>query len=245
MEPTSVPEDQARRAPANRDEFAGALNYTLTGPELTDAAIAEGCRLALELRVGMLTVRGSDIDYTARQLEGSGVVCAGVVGQAGGASTTPAKLYETKDLLRRGARSIEVVLNTGKLRSRQFQYVEMELMQLSKAAHEAGGKLTAVLEMALLAEDVKLIALKICKRAEADVVKGAGATEADAALMKRVLKDVCGMETEAGGGVEAALESYAQGAVRLSTGAAAGLMGEFEAREKALAGAAEPTGAGG
>ncbi len=52
------------------------------------------------------------------------------------------------------------MLNIGKLISRQFQYVEMELMQAAKACHEEGAVLKVIFENAYLTEDLKIIAAK-------------------------------------------------------------------------------------
>ena len=64
-----------------------------------------------------------------------------------------------------------MVINIGKLLSRQFQYVETELLQMAKACHESGAILKVIFENAYLTDDLKIIACKICKRAEVDFVK--------------------------------------------------------------------------
>jgi len=78
-----------------------------------------------------------------------------VAGFPHGSTTTAAKLYEARDLLRRGAREIDMVLNIGKLISRQFQYVEMELAQMAEACHDAGAILKVIFENAYLTDELK------------------------------------------------------------------------------------------
>ena len=88
-----------------------------------------------------LIVRPSDVDNALRWLGPGSLIVGSTAGYPDGSTTTGAKLYEGRDLLRRGAREIEMVVNVGKLVSRQFQYVEMELLQMAKSCHESGAPL--------------------------------------------------------------------------------------------------------
>ena len=103
-------------------------------------------------------------------MNGSGVRVASTVGFPHGSSNTAAKLYEGRDLLRRGAKEIDMVINIGKMISRQFQYVETELLQMAKSCQESGALLKVDLFEVSLTEDLKIIATKICKRIEVDFV---------------------------------------------------------------------------
>lgn len=206
-------------------DLARLLVRPMLFPDAGDDALHSGLQAALGAGFGSVCVRPSDVDASVRLLAGSGVVVGSVVGFPHGGSTTAVKVYETRDLLRRGAREIEMVVNLGKLRSRQFQYVEAEVMQVAQACHESGAVMKLVLENSVLTEDLKVIACKIAKRSEADVVKTATGFarrsadwEADLVLLKRVLKDVC--EVEAGEGVdtlEGVLRARELGAGRMCT----------------------------
>jgi deoxyribose-phosphate aldolase len=130
-----------------------------------------------------------------------------------------------------------MVLNIGKLISRQFQYVETEILQISQTCHESGALLKVIFENAYLTEDLKIIACKICKRAEADFVKTStgfapsGATREDLILMKRVVKDVC--RVKAAGGVrtlDQALEVYDLGCDRFGATQTAAILDAWKAR---------------
>jgi deoxyribose-phosphate aldolase len=250
MDPNSLsPEDTVTRpAPATYEELAKAVDLPLLRPELTDEDVASGILSAVECGLAAVVVRPSDVDQAVRLTEGSGVVTASVAGFPHGTSTTAVKLYEIRDLLRRGARDVEMVANHGKLVSRQFQYVEMEIYQAAKACHESGAVLKVIFEFGALAEDLKVIALKMCKRAEADYVRASGAFAGsvsrpeDLALMKKVLKDFCRVKV-AGGVVslDAALENWGLGADRIGSSAAAAILGEWRTRLSA-ASAGAPAG---
>jgi deoxyribose-phosphate aldolase len=224
------------------EELSSRMVHALNGPELTDDEILDGCRRAADYGVASVLVRPSDIDAAVRQLDGTAVAPGAAAGFPHGASTTAVKLYEIRDLIRRGAREVELVVNIGKLISRQFQYVETEILQASRACHESGALLTINLETPLLARDLKIIALKICKRCEADFVKTSTGFapavdfDADLALLGSVLKGVC--RIEACGGIEsldAALSLCALGADRIGTAHSAAILDEWRARLEAAA----------
>ncbi len=153
------------------DDIAQMIEHSLLRPELSEEDVRTGCEIARQYRVAAVNVRPSDVDQAVRWMEGSGVAVASVVSFPHGSATTSVKLYETRDLLRRGAKEIDTVLNLGKIISRQFQYVEMELQQMAQACHEAGAILKVAFENAYLTEDLKTIACRLCKRAEVDYAR--------------------------------------------------------------------------
>ena len=121
----------AYQAPTTYEELAGMIEHSLVRPDLTEDLVAAGCRLAYDYRVAAAVVKPCDVDIAVRILDGSGVAVASVAGFPHGSSNTATKLYEGRDLLRRGAKEISLVVNVGKMISRQFQYVETEIMQMA------------------------------------------------------------------------------------------------------------------
>lgn len=216
---------------------AKMIDHSLLRPELTKEQVEEGCRIAREYNVATVCARPSDLDMVVRMLDGSDVLPTSVSGFPHGDSTTGTKLYECRDLLRRGAREVDMVINIGKLIARDFQYVETELLQMAKACHESGALLKVIFENAYLTNDLKVIACKICKRAEADFVKTStgfapsGYTKDDLLLMKRSVKDRC--RVKAAGGVrslETALEVYQCGCDRFGATQTAKILEDWKAR---------------
>ncbi|MBI5283355.1 MAG: deoxyribose-phosphate aldolase [Candidatus Solibacter usitatus] len=243
------PAPEARPALTTLQALAALFDHALLRPDLTDDDIATGCRMAVGHGIAAVTVRPTDIELAARLLDGSSVVTASTAGFPHGASTTAVKIYEARDLVRRGAREIGLVLNTGKLLSRQFQHVEMEVLQAARACHESGARFKAILESCYLAADIKVIALKICKRCEADFVVTAtgfgpsGWQPGDLPLMARVLRDVCLIE--AAGAIETlddALSAYSLGASRIGSSHTAAILDEWKARLAADSAAADSGG---
>jgi deoxyribose-phosphate aldolase len=241
-----VNEPPSRPPLATYEGLAKMIDHSLVRPELTEEQVEAGCRLAREYGVASVSVRPGDVDLAAQWLSGSSVAVGSVAGFPHGSSTTAAKLYEVRDLLRRGAREMDVVLNIGKLLSRRFQHVETELRQLADACHEAGALLKVIFENAYLTDDLKIIACKIAARSGVDFVKTStgfapsGCTLEDLRLMR--LHCPPEVRIKAAGGVrtlEKALEVYQAGCDRFGATATATILDAWKARLMEMA--AEPS----
>ena len=222
---------------ATCEDFAGLLGLALLWPGLTGERVAAGLSLAKRLGLACACVRPSDVDLAVRLLEGSPVKPASVVGFPHGTQTTAAKLYEARDLLRRGARELDAVVATPNLLSREFQYVEIELAQLSELCHKEGARLRAILENAYLTDELKIIACRAAEHAQVDFVSTStgfapsGYTLADAKLMRQHLPEAIGVE--AAGGLrtlDQVLEALQAGCARVATGNAGAILDEWQAR---------------
>jgi deoxyribose-phosphate aldolase len=172
MEPAVT---EARPPLTTYEALAKMIDHSLVRPELTDDQVIEGCALAKCYQVATVSVRPCDVDMAVRLLDGSGVIVGSISGFPHGSTTTAAKLYETRDLLRRGAKEIDMVINIGKLISRHFDYVEMELTQMAEACHENGALLKVIFENGYLTDELKIIACQISTRAGVDFLKTSSA----------------------------------------------------------------------
>jgi deoxyribose-phosphate aldolase len=151
-------------------DLAGLIDYALTRSELSEGDVARGCELAKQRGVASVIVRPSDVDLAARWMAGSGARLGTLADSPHGYSTTAAKTYAARDLLRRGVQEIDTVMNTGKLVSRQFQYLETELLQMADACHQSAALLKVNLESEFLTEELNIIACRIARRAGADYI---------------------------------------------------------------------------
>jgi deoxyribose-phosphate aldolase len=217
------------------EDIAGMMEHPVLRPELSEEEVHTGCEIARHYRIATVTVRPSDADLAVEWMRGSGIAVGSVVGYPHGASTTSVKLYETRDLLRRGVTEIDTVINIGKMISRQFQYVEMELEQMAAACHEAGAILKVAFENGYLTDDLKTIACKIVKRSGADYARTSTPfgplpySLVDVALMKRLLGDRA--KIKASGGVRTitdVLELREAGCARVGTIATVGILEDWK-----------------
>jgi deoxyribose-phosphate aldolase len=217
--------DQDSRPPLTTFEsLAGMIDHAMLSPHLTEDDVRDGCDLAARYKVATVTVRPGDIDIAIRALRGTGIAVASVSGFPHGSANTATKIYEVRDLLRRGCREIDLSMNTGKLRSRQFAYLETELLQAAKACHEEGAKLKVIIETAFLDLELKLIACKLVKRTESDFAvtssgfAPAGAKVEDVKLMAEKCRWRAGIKAAQGiDTLDFALALYEAGADRLGT----------------------------
>jgi len=151
-------------------DLAQLVEYNLLGPQLNEEAVHHGCEIAKRYAIAAVIVRPSDVDLAARWVAGSGVRLCAPSGSTHGDATTAAKTYEARDLLRRGVQEIDTVMNTGKLLSRQFQYLETELLQMAESCHQSGALLKINLESEFLNEELNIVACRIARRAGADYI---------------------------------------------------------------------------
>jgi deoxyribose-phosphate aldolase len=219
------------------EDIAAMMEHPVLQPELSEEEVHTGCEIARQYRIAAVTVRPSDADLAVSWMRGSGIVVGSIVSYPHGSSTTSVKLYETRDLIRRGVTEIDTVINLGKMISRQFQYVEMELQQMAEACHEAGAILKVAFENGYLTDDLKTIACKIVKRAGADYARTSTPfgpspySLADVALMRRLLGDRA--KIKASGGVRTitdVLELREAGCTRVGTIATVAILEDWKAK---------------
>jgi len=148
-----------------------------------------------------------------------------VIGFPLGQSTTETKILETIDAVKNGADEIDMVINGGKLKDKEYDYITDEIARIKSACQNRN--LKVILETDLLTQEEIKIACELCIKGGADFVKtstgfvknGVGAKAEDVKLMYETVKDA-GLQVKASGGIrdkEAALKMIEAGAVRLGT----------------------------
>jgi deoxyribose-phosphate aldolase len=211
------------------EDLAGLIGYTLIRPDLTEEDVARGCQAAKQYGVAAVIVRPSDVDAVARWVANTPVRLASIVDVPHGYSCTSAKIYAARDLLRRGAREIETVMNTGKLLSRQFQYLETELFQMAEACQQSNALLKIFLESEYLTEELKIVACRVAKRAGAEFL--APSEAADLPLLRSHARDRLKLETSlTDASPEAALALRDAGCARVRTSDPAPLLEAWKTR---------------
>ena len=148
-------------------------------------------------------------------------VCT-VIGFPNGNYTTATKVFETKDAVANGADEIDMVINVGMLKAKEYDYVLNEIKAIKEAC--AGRILKVIIETCLLTDEEKIKMCEIVTASGADFIKTstgfstAGATFADVELFaKHVGPNV---KIKAAGGISsmADAEKFIElGASRLGT----------------------------
>ncbi|HTY60749.1 MAG TPA: deoxyribose-phosphate aldolase [Acidobacteriota bacterium] len=214
------------------EQLAAYIDHTLLRADATAADIEKLCSEAREYSFCCVCVNGSRVRDACRLLEGSNVKVASVAGFPLGAMSTAAKCLEIQGALDDGAREIDVVLNVGRLKDGDDNYVLRELCDIVRAA--AGQTVKIILENCLLTNDEKVRACRLVMASGAQFVKtstgfgSGGATVEDVALMRKIVGPAFGVK--AAGGIRDAKIAMAMieaGATRVGTSAGVAIVRSF------------------
>lgn len=223
-------------------EIAKSIDHSLLRPELDDAFITAGCRLAVQYDVASATVRPADVARAWVLLKGSTVVVGTVVGFPHGSSTTKTKVFEARLAIEAGAREVDMVIDIAGLISGRADDVRDQIAAVVDVAHKSGALVKVILENAYLSDAQKVRGCQLVEAAGADFVKTStgfaptGATMEDLALMRRTVSPR--VQVKAAGGVrtlDALLAVLEVGVTRVGATATAAILDEFRARKAAAA----------
>ena len=200
------------------------FDHTILKADATRKDVKRVCDEAMAYSFCSVCVNSYYVPYVANLLHGSDVKICSVVGFPLGAMSTRAKALEAKIAVMDGADEIDMVINVGALKDRDYSVVLEDI----KAVKEACGEniLKVIIETCLLTDDEKVKACELAKVAGADFVKtstgfgSAGANVDDVRLMRETVGPDMGIK--ASGGIhdkEFAKELVDAGANRLGTSA--------------------------
>jgi len=203
----------------NRQELARYIDHTLLKPEATPDAVVQVCREAVTYHFAAVCVNPVFVPLAAKELAGSDVAVCSVVGFPLGATSTASKVCETELAVAKGATEIDMVIPVGLLKAGKTAEVRGDIAAVAAACHGQGAILKVILETALLTDDEKVIACRLCQEAGADFVKTstgfstAGATAADVALMRKTVGPDMGVKAAGG------IHNYAEAMAMIEAGA--------------------------
>jgi deoxyribose-phosphate aldolase len=219
-------------------DIAKAIDHSLLRPELDDAFIEEGCRLAAEYDVASVCVRPADVRRAAGILAGTDVAVGTTIGFPHGGHATATKVEEARRALADGARELDMVIQIGALKSGRDADVQADIAAVVEVAHEAGAIVKVIFENAYLTDDEKVRACRLSEAAGADFVKTStgfaptGATHDDLRLMRANTAPHIGVK--AAGGVrtlDGLLEVMALGVTRIGATQTKAIIDDFRARK--------------
>jgi deoxyribose-phosphate aldolase len=204
------------------NNLAGYIDHTLLKPEASRKDIEKLCAEAREFNFHAVCVTGSWVTQARHFLDGCDVRVATVVGFPLGATDSDTKRFETEAAIDNDAQEIDLVINIGRLKDGEDDYVLRELRDVVEAAAERPVKV--IIETCLLTRAEKIRACHIVQEAGAQFVKTStgfstgGATIADVRLLRETVGEKFGVK--AAGGIrdtETALAMIRAGATRLGT----------------------------
>ena len=223
-------------------DIAKTIDHSLLRPELDDAFVEDGCRLAAEYDVASVCVPPVHVPRAAAILAATDVKVGTVVGFPHGYATTETKVAETRQALAAGATEIDMVIQIGALKSGRDADVQADIQAVVDVAHQAGAIVKVIFENAYLTDDEKVRACHLTEAAGGDFVKTStgfapsGATHDDLRLMRANTSSHIGVK--AAGGVrtlDALLEVMALGTTRIGATATKTIIDDFRARKAGAA----------
>lgn len=205
------------------------IDHTLLSPTATEADILKLCEEALKYNFYSVCVNSCYVPIAKQALGKSDVKICSVVGFPLGAMSTDAKIYEAKKAIEEGANEIDMVMNIGRLKSKNHVAVLKDISNVKRAIGLTPLKI--ILEISELSKNEIVKACEICIDAKADFVKTStgfsksGATLTAVKIMKKSVRDH--LKIKASGGIrdaETAQKYIDVGVDRIGTSSGVAMM---------------------
>ncbi|WP_299130347.1 deoxyribose-phosphate aldolase [uncultured Winogradskyella sp.] len=212
-------------------ELNNYFDHTLLSPLATEADILKLCDEALKYQFYAVCVNSSYVPFAKQALGQSKIKICTVVGFPLGAMSTEAKIYEAKKAIEQGASEIDMVMNVGRLKSKNYVAVLKDIANVKSAIGIV--PLKVILEISELSKNEIVKACEICVDARADFVKTStgfsksGATLTAVKIMKKSMKGQ--LKIKASGGIsdlQTALKYVDVGVHRIGTSSSVDIINE-------------------
>ncbi|HFI0048345.1 TPA: deoxyribose-phosphate aldolase [Streptococcus suis] len=205
------------------------IDHTVLKPETTKEQVAKVLEEANEYDFASVCINPTWVSFAAEGLKGTDVKVCTVIGFPLGANTSAVKAFETKDAIENGADEIDMVINIGALKDKNYDLV---LEDIKAVVEASGDKLVKVIiETCLLTDEEKVKACELSKEAGADFVKTStgfstgGATVEDVALMRKTVGPEMGVKASGGArSYEDAIAFIEAGASRIGASSGVAIM---------------------
>ena len=217
-----------------KEQLAKLIDHTLLKPNATKDEIKRLCEEAMKHSFWSVCVNPIYVSLAADILGGTEVKVCSVVGFPLGASTPEMKALEAEKATKDGASEIDMVINIGALKSRDYEIVKRDIREVvehAKARKDIVVKV--IIETGLLTEEEKVIASRLVKESGADFVKTStgfnapGANVHDVKLIRETVGPDFGLK--ASGGIRTyrdAVKLIEAGANRIGTSSGIAIVGE-------------------
>ena len=187
------------------------IDHTMLKADAKKEVIEKYCEEAKQYGFASVCVNSCHVPFVAEKLKGSGVKTCCVVGFPLGAMLTKAKAFEASESVRAGAEEVDMVLNIGAIKDRDYDMVSADIKAVVEASKPAIVKV--IIETCLLSNEEKRKACELAVKSGAAFVKTStgfstgGATVEDVVLMKAVVKESA--YVKASGGIRTPQEAQA------------------------------------
>lgn len=208
-----------------KKNIAKMIDHTVLKAFSTREDVIKVCKEAKEYGFFSVCINPTHIELAKKELEGSTVKVCTVIGFPLGVNTSEVKAFETKDAIAKGAHEVDMVINIGALKDKEYDLVYNDIKAVVDAANKEA-LVKVIIETCYLTDEEKKIACELSVKAGADYVKTStgfgtgGSTPEDIKLMRDVVGPNIGVK--ASGGVrttEDAIKVIDAGASRIGASA--------------------------
>jgi deoxyribose-phosphate aldolase len=216
----------------SREQLAKIIDSTLVRATATKSDVEKLCKEAIKYGFGCVVVNPTYVKIASHLLERSNVKVCSTVGFPFGVALPEIKALEAVKAVEDGASELDMVVNLGALKSRDYELVKRDITAVVDVKRLSRDVIVKVIiETSQLTTEEKITACKLAKEAGADFVKtstglfGKGATVEDVKLMRQVVGS--GMGVKASGGIRTYADAVAMieaGANRIGTSTAAAII---------------------
>ena len=223
----------------NEKALCALFDHTLLKAYATEADFIRLCDEARDHHFAMVAVNSYPVRLCKKLLEGSDVNVGAAIGFPLGQTSIETKCFETLKAIEDGADEIDYVINVGKVKDGDYEYIEEEMRQIVRICRDNGKTVKVIFENCYLTKDeIRKLAL-IAREVRPDFIKTStgfgtgGATIEDVQLMKETVGDK--VKVKAAGGIRdwktcrAMLEA---GAERIGTSSSLQILEQFRNGEK-------------
>ncbi len=178
------------------------IDHTILKATATKDDVRKICEEAIQYDFKSVCINPANVAYAKELLEDSDVLVCTVIGFPLGANTKEIKALETLDAIKNGADEIDMVINVGKAKEHDFEYIEEEIKLVVASA--AGKTVKVIIETCYLTDEEKVECCKAALNAKATFVKTStgfgtgGATAQDVRLMRETVKEEMGVKASGG-----------------------------------------------
>ena len=205
----------------NKDEILSMADHTYLKQQATWEDIKTICDDGIKYNTASVCIPPSFVKRAKEYVKDNLKICT-VIGFPNGYNTTDVKVFETENAIKNGADEIDMVINIGDLKDKNYDSILEEINKIKRACK--GILLKVIIETCLLTEEEKIKMCEIVSESDADYIKTstgfstAGATVEDIKLFKKYMAE--GKGIKAAGGIssfEDAEDFINSGATRLGT----------------------------
>lgn len=210
----------------NKNEILSKVDHTLLKVTATENDIKKICDEAINAKTASVCIPQCYVKMASEYVNGKIPICT-VIGFPNGNSSTTIKAMEAAEAFENGASEIDMVVNIGQLKAKNYDYVKKEIYYLACLAHENAGILKVIIETCLLEDEEIEKMCHICAQSGADYIKTStgfstsGANEHVLEIMAKTIKENnLPLKIKAAGGIsdkETAIRFLEIGADRLGT----------------------------